>query len=52
MDYTKTDITQMRNIIKAIAVSKEGSLRRINALRRASILNRRLQKKESNYGKK
>ena len=46
MDYTKTDVKQMRTIIRLIATAEANTLRHKNALRRATILNRRLTKKE------
>lgn len=49
--YTKTDISQMRSVIRALACAPKGSLRWANAVRRAIVLERRIAKKESN-GKK
>jgi hypothetical protein len=47
INYTKTDLREMRSVIKAIATAKPNSLRRKNAERRAVIINKRLTKKEN-----
>lgn len=47
INYTKTDLREMRSIIRTIAIAKPNSLRRKNAERRAVIVNKRLTKKEN-----